>query len=131
MRQILTLFLIFSVFTFSGCGENDQDPNAISKKPYTKTLYKSYSPDGSKLLTLKEKGWVGEQGYTQVLIEFTGKGTGSGVYVADTTGVAIKTYWVDDHNIVIETKKVYKDGHQKWNQVQSFGDIVNVKYIEQ
>jgi len=128
MRQILTLFLIFQAFLFSGCEENDQDPNAIPKKSFSKTLYKSYSPDSSKILTVKEHGWAGEQGYTQVFIEFDG--TVSGVYTVDTTGTNIKAYWLNDHNIVIETQKAYKNGLQKWNQVQSFGDIVNVKYIE-
>lgn len=130
MRYLLPLFLTLQVFTFSGCEENDLDPNAVPKEAYSKTLYKSFSPDGTKLLTVKELGWQGETGYTQVFIDFKDRGTGSGVYSVDTTGVDIKSYWIDDHNIVIETKKDYKNGHQKWNQVSSFGYIVYVKYIE-
>jgi hypothetical protein len=129
MRHFSIILLILLAITFSGCEENDHDPNAIPKEAYTKTLYKSNSPDGNKTLTIKEHGWVGERGHTQVFIDFDG--TGSSVYVVDTTGVAIKTYWLNNHNIVIETKKAYK-GYQTWKQVQaqSFGDIVNVKYIE-
>ena len=128
MRHFLTIIIIVGFVTIYGCDENDYDQNAIPKESYTKTISKSYSPDKTKLLTLKEHGWKGESGHTQVFIEF--ERTGSGIYSVDTTGVDIKTYWVDNNQIVIETKKSYK-GLQKWNQVQSFGDIVKVRYIEQ
>ena len=127
MRHIGTIPLILMVFTFCRCGESDYDPIAIPKNSYTKTLSTSYSPDSTKILTLKEHGWTNESGYTQVFIEFAS--TGAGVYSVDTTGVDIKTYWKDNGHIIIETKKTYK-GHQKWNQVQSFKDIVKVTYLE-
>lgn len=114
--------------TICGCDENnDSDLNAKPKESYTKTISKSHSPDKTKVLTLKEHGWKGEGGHTQVFIDFGG--TGSGVYAVDTTGTDIKTYWVNNNQIVIETRKSYK-GQQKWTQVQSFGDIVKVKYVE-
>jgi hypothetical protein len=127
MRYLFTSIIIAGLLTIHGCDENDYDPNAKPKESYTKIISKNYSPDKTKLLTLKEHGWIGEGGYTQVLIEF--KSTGSGVYAIDTIGVDIKTYWLDNNQIVIETKKAYK-GEQRWNQVQSFGDIVKVRYIE-
>ena len=122
-----TIPWIVIVFTFSACGGNDYDPRAIPKNSYTKTLSMSYSPDGSKLLTLKEHGWIAEGGHTQVAIEF--ESTVSGVYAVDTTGVNIKTYWLDNNHIIIETRKVYK-GHQKRDQVWSFGERVKVTYVE-
>lgn len=110
-----------------GCSDSDYDPNAFPKELYSKTIMESYSPDRTKLLTLKEHGWKGQGGYTQVMIEF--RNTGSGVYSVDTIGVDIRTFWVDNNQIVIETRKAYK-GHQKWNMVQSFGEIVRVQYVE-
>lgn len=127
MRHLYRILLVVFASTFYRCGISDSDPNAMPKNSYTKTLSTSYSPDKSKILTLKEHGWIGEKGYTQVFIEF--KGSGSGVYAVDTTGVDIKTFWQDNNHIIIETKKTYK-GHQKWNQVQSFEDIVKVTYVE-
>lgn len=127
MRYLCRIPLILIAFTFYRCGVSGYNPNASPKNSYSKTLSTSYSPDKTKILTLKEHGWVGEGGHTQVFIEF--ERTGSGVYAVDTTGVDIKTYWLDNNHIIIETKKAYK-GHQKWNQVQSFGDIVKVTYVE-
>ncbi len=128
MRYTFTILLLLSLLTFYSCyEERDHDPNAKPKESYTNIIFKSHSPDKTKLLTLKEHGRKGESGYTQVFIEF--EGTGSGVYSVDTINAGIKTYWVNDNQIVIETKKSYK-GIQKWNQVQSFGDIVKVQYIE-
>lgn len=128
MRHFNTILITIAIMAIYGCDEsNDFDTNAKPKESYTNTISKSYSPDKTKLLTLKEHGWKGERGYTQVLIEF--EGSGSGVYSVDTTGVAIKTYWENNNQIVIETNKSYK-GVQKWNQVQSFGDVVKVRYVE-
>jgi hypothetical protein len=131
MRHFSIILLVLQALTLSDCGENDHDPNAIPRESHFhfRTLYKSNSPDGSKTLTLKELVAVGERGYSQVFIDFDG--TGSSVYVVDTIGAAIKTYWLNNHNIVIETKKTYKS-FQTWKQAQaqSFGDIVNVQYIE-
>jgi len=123
----LSITIISLGFLIYGCGENDYNPNATPKESYAKTISESYSPDKTKILTLKEHGWKGERGYTQVFIEF--RSTGSGVYSVDTTGADIKTYWVNNNKIVIETKKAYT-GHQKFEQVQSFGDVVKVQYIE-
>lgn len=128
MRHIFTILLLISFMAIYSCDEErDYDPNTKPKETFTNTIYKSYSPDKTKLLTLKEHGRKGEIGYTQIFIEF--EGTGSGVYSVDTIKADIKTYWVTNNQIVIETKKNYK-GIQKWNQVQSFGDIVKVQYIE-
>ncbi len=128
MRHLLTILFACSFVSFVSCDANDYEPNALQKEAYTKVISKSYSPDKSKLLTLKEHGWKGESGYTQVFIEF--QNSGSGVYSVDTVGVDIKTYWIGNNQVVIETKANYR-GHQKWNQVQSFSDIVKVQYIEQ
>lgn len=129
MRHFYSSFILVLALLALSCNNgSDDDPNASPEKSYIKTLYKNYSPDKTKLLTLKEHITVGESGYTQIMIEFGG--SGAGVYTVDTIGVNIKTYWIDNHQIVIETKKSYK-GMQKWKQVQSFNDIVKVKYIEQ
>ena len=127
MRHFLLIFSVVGIVSIYGCYDNDHSSNLSTSGAYTKTIYKSYSPDNTKLLTLKEYITKGESGYTQVFIEF--KNSGSGVYAVDTIGVDIKTYWVDNNQIVIETKRNY-EGHQKWNQVQSFNDIVKVRYIE-
>ena len=129
MSHLSTILVAMCFISFNSCYENDYDPNATPKESYTNTISESYLPDKTKLLTLKEHGWKGERGHTQVLIEFKKLGSGSGVYTVDTTGIDIKTYWIDNNNIVIETKTSYK-GHQKWNQVQSLSDIVKVRYIE-
>lgn len=124
----LKLCLSLSAFlSLLGCGEDDSDPNAGSKESFTRVISSSLSPDGTKKLLLKESGWVGEKGHTQITIEFGN--AGAGVYSVDSTGLAIKTYWEDDHHIAIETKKSYS-GLQKWKQVQSFGNKVYVRYIE-
>ena len=127
MRNLWTIITAIQFFILCGCAENEYDPNAIPKEAFTRTISETYSPDKTKILTLKEHGWKGERGYTQVFINFSG--TGSGVYSVDTTGADIKAYWMDDNQIVIETKKSYKCS-QKWKQIQSFGDIVKVSYIE-
>lgn len=127
MRFLLTIITATQILILCSCTDPDYDPNAIPKEAFTRTISRSYSPDKTKVLTLKEHGWKGERGHTQVLIEFPQ--TGSGVYSIDTTGVEIKTYWVNDNQIIIETKKAYT-GYQKHKQVQSFGDIVKVEYIE-
>jgi len=127
MTRHCIIFLILGGLTFSACGDSDYDPTATPKESFTRVISKSYSPDQTRILTLKEKGYVGEKGYTQVFIEF--ERTGSDVYSLDTTGLDIKTYWVDNNHIVIETKKAYK-GITKMNQVWSFGDKVEVEYIE-
>jgi|SRR5688572_19978013 len=127
MRHISIIAIAIQSLVLYGCGANVYDPNSMPKEANTRTISENPSPDKTKLLTLKEHSWKGERGYTQVFIEF--QGSGSSVYSVDTTGVDIRTYWVDDNHIIIETKKDYK-GREKWNQVQNFGDIVKVRYVE-
>lgn len=67
------------------------------------------------------------KGESGVYIEF--KNSGSGLYSIDTVGADIKAYWVDNHEIVIETRKSY-ESNQKFEQVQNFNDIVKVRYVE-
>ncbi|HMK17806.1 MAG TPA: hypothetical protein VK492_06405 [Chitinophagaceae bacterium] len=96
------------------------------KKYFTNQLSENLSPDNRRKLTLTEHG---DESYasTQVMIQF--EESGSGVYAANGINLGIKTYWKDNNTIVIETKKSYLS-LQKWEQVQSFQDIVKVEYIE-
>lgn len=90
-------------------------------------LSESYSPDNRRKLTLTESGTDENYSSTHVCIEF--EQSGSGVYAANGINLGIKTYWKDNITIVIETKKNYIV-LQKWEQVQSFHNIVKVEYIE-
>jgi hypothetical protein len=93
---------------------------------FTNQLSASYSTDNKRKLTLTESG---DENYTstQVFIEF--EQSGAGVYTTNGINLGIRTYWKDNNTIVIETKKDYL-ALQKWEQVQSFKDIVKVEYIE-
>jgi hypothetical protein len=94
---------------------------------FTNQLSAIYSPDNKRKLTLTESG---DENYasTQVFIEFE-NGAGAGVYAPNGINLGIKTFWKDNNTIVIETKNNYL-ALQKWEQVQSFKDIVKVEYIE-
>jgi hypothetical protein len=94
---------------------------------FTNQLSASYSPDSKRKLTLTESGTDKNYASTQVFIEF--EQSGSGVYAANGINLGVRTYWKDNNTIVIETKKDYLV-LQKWEQVQSFKDIVKVEYIE-
>src|SRR5262245_38235541 len=78
MRYLINPSLVLIAFTFCRCGESDS-ADSISKDSYTKTLSKTYSPDGTKILMLKEHNWLGESWQTQVSIEFEKFGSGAGV----------------------------------------------------
>jgi len=115
------IFLLLILFATS-CAEQEEEPSNFSK-----ILHSSWSPNGKWKLTLTEHGYDSTDCYTQVIIDFGS--TGSGVYSTNGRNLGIKTYWKDNHTIVIETKKEY-DAPQKWSQVQSFRNIVKVEYIE-
>ena len=115
--------IIFLLFILSSCETNTTGDSTF----YSKVITSTKSPDLKKVLTLKEYGVDTADCVTQVWIDF-GK-TGAGVYSVDGRNRDIKTYWQDNNTIVIETKKEYKSD-QKWPQVQSFGDIIKVVYIE-
>ena len=95
MRHLLIILLTVCLVNLTSCDANDYDPNATPKEAFTNVISESYSPDKTKLLTVKEHGWKGESGHTQVFIEF--QNSGSGVYVVDTLGVGIKAYWVSNN----------------------------------
>lgn len=90
-------------------------------------LSESYSPDNRRKLTLTESDTDENYAATQVLIQF--EQSTAGVYAANGIHLGIKTYWKDNDTIVVETKKDYV-ALQKWEQVQSFKDIVKIEYIE-
>lgn len=94
---------------------------------FTNQLSAIYSPDNKRKLTITESGDE-NSAVTQILIEFE-NGGGAGVYATNGINLGIRTYWKDNNAIVIETKKNYL-ALQKWEQVQSFKDIVKVEYIE-
>jgi hypothetical protein len=96
-------------------------------KHFINQLSESYSPDKRRKLTLTESGTDENYAATQVLIQF--EQSGAGVYAANGINLAIKTYWKDNNTIVIETKKDYVV-IQRWEQVQSFQDVVKVEYLE-
>lgn len=128
MKRILPLIII--LFTLS-CrnapflSDTHPDPAGI------KTLSRSISPDGKKLMTVKEICAEPNDTvncHTQVFMDFGN--TGSGVYAVAGINRGIKAKWKDNNTIVIETKKKYSPT-QKWPKVQSFNQIVLVEYIEQ
>lgn len=128
MRRFIKVLVLVTLSTLTGCDETYNDDATAGPSGVTiNTISKTYSPDKTKLLTVKEYVVKGPSGHTQVFIEF--KNSGSGVYSIDTVGVDIKAYWVDNHEIVIETRKSYV-GNQKFEQVQNFSDIVKVRYVE-
>jgi hypothetical protein len=90
-------------------------------------LSESCSPDNRRKLTLTESGTDENYAATQVLIQF--EQSAAGVYAANGINLGIKTYWKDNNTIVIETKKDFVV-LQKWEEVQSFQDIVKVEFIE-
>jgi hypothetical protein len=96
------------------------------EKHFINQLSESHSPDGKRLLSLTEIGASEDYSSTRVFISF--ESSGSGVYAAKGINLGIKTYWKDNNTIVIETKKDFIV-LQKWDQVQSFQDIVKVEYI--
>jgi len=97
------------------------------EKYFFNQLSESRSPDGKRLLSLAERGTDESYCSTQVVITF--ENSGAGVYAVNGMNLGIKTYWKDNNTIVIETKKSFV-AHQRWEQVQSFQDIVKVEYIE-
>ena len=94
---------------------------------FTNQLSAIYSPDNKRKLTITESG-DDNSAATQIFIEFE-NGGGAGVYATNGISLGIRTYWKDKNTIVIETKKDYL-ALQKWEQVQSFKEIVKVEYIE-
>jgi hypothetical protein len=97
------------------------------EKHFYKQLSESHSPDAKRLLSLAESGTDESYSSTQVVITF--ESSVSGVYAANGINLGIKTYWKNNNTIVIETKKDFVV-LQKWEQVQSFQDIVKVEYLE-
>lgn len=72
-----TTLITAGLVIIHSCDENnDYDHHAKPKESYTNTIFESYSPDKTELLTLIEQGCKGERGYTQVLIEFKGASAG-------------------------------------------------------
>ena len=104
-----------------------KDKLSAKSSYFTNQLSTNYSPDNKRKLTLTESGDA-TSALTQVLIQFENRG-GAGVYAVTGINLGIKTYWKDNHTIIIETKKDYQS-LQKWEQVQNFNDIVKVEYIE-
>lgn len=96
------------------------------EKHFYKQLSESRSPDSKRLLSLAESGTDENNSSTQVSITF--ESSGAGVYAANGINLGIKTFWKDNSTIVIETKKDFTV-LQKWEQVQSFQDVVKVEYI--
>jgi len=94
---------------------------------FTNQLSTVYSPDNKRKLTITESGDE-KSAATQIFIEFE-NGGGAGVYATNGISLGIRTYWKDNNTIIIETRKDYLT-LQKWEQVQSFDDIVKVEYIE-
>lgn len=97
------------------------------EKYFFNQLLEARSPDGKRLLSLAESGTDENYCSTQVAITF--ENSGAGVYAANGMNLGINTYWKDNNIIVIETKKDLMV-LQKWQQVQSFQDVVKVEYIE-
>lgn len=97
------------------------------EKYFFNQLSEARSPDGKRLLSLAESGTDENYCSTQVVITF--ENSGSGVYAVNGMNLGIKNYWKDNNKIVIETKKSFV-AHQRWEQVQSFQDIVKVEYVE-
>ncbi|MGZ8511425.1 MAG: hypothetical protein ACXWWA_13650, partial [Chitinophagaceae bacterium] len=91
-----------------------------------KDLSETYSPNNKRKLTITERV-TDDNSTTQVLIRF--ELSGAGIYAANGINLNIKAYWKDNNTVIIETKKNYTV-LQKWEQVQSFRDIVKVLYIE-
>jgi hypothetical protein len=116
---------VFLLYSCCACGELHDEEHGTQSS--IKTLYAAPSPDGTKKLTLKEHYFTRGHGYTQVVVEF--QNTVSGVYAADSTGLGIRTHWVDNSHIVIETKAARR-GNQKWTEVTGFGETVKVTYLE-
>jgi len=121
-----SFFCLLLSVSFLSCMDEDNsgvaDPNYSSN-----TLSTQKSPDGKRTLSLIERCNSNSCG-TQVVINFGV--TGSGVYAVQGKNLGLKTYWKDNNTIVIETKKAYLDDHQKWRQVQSFGNVIKVEYVE-
>lgn len=97
------------------------------EKYFYKQLSESRSLDGKRLLSLVESGT--DESYSSTQVSITFESSGAGVYAANGISLGIKTYWKDNNTIVIETKKGFTV-LQKWEQVQSFQDIVKVEYME-
>lgn len=94
---------------------------------FIKEVSESYSPDNKRKVTIIESGRNENHASTQVAIQF-GQ-SGAGVYAANGVNLGIKAYWKNNNTILVETRKDYLV-LQKWEQVQSFQDIVIVEYIE-
>jgi hypothetical protein len=101
--------------------------SSAKKEYFFNVLLESPSPDNKRKLILIESGTDESDGYTQVQIQF--EDSGSGVYAPNGINLGVKTYWKDNHTIVIETKKEFR-ATQKWEQVQNYQDIIKVEYIE-
>lgn len=96
--------------------------------PGIKYLCEINSPDNMRFLTMSENGY--EIGFPSTHINLTIE-TGSqiSVFVADGIDLGIKTYWKDNHKIIIEIKK---DGpaFMKHEKVPAIKDDITVEYIE-
>jgi len=93
---------------------------------FTRHLLEIYSPDNKRRIIISEDG-SGKNAMTSVNIYFE---AASGViYAANGINLNTRTYWWNNNTIIIETKKGITSV-TKCNQVQSFEDIVSIKYIE-
>jgi hypothetical protein len=96
--------------------------------PGIKYLCEINSPDNTKYLTMSENGY--ETGYPSTHINLTIEaGNQISVFVATDVDLDIKTYWKDNHRIMIEIKKdcpVY----MKHEKVHVMNDHITVEYIE-
>jgi hypothetical protein len=101
--------------------------NTSSGKVFNNRLQKEYSPDNSKNVEVYEAGLDSVECSTQVIVNF--KNNGSGVYSVQGNNKGIKVYWKDNSTIVIETFKNYNTT-QKLSEIQSFGEVVKVEYVE-
>lgn len=93
-----------------------------------KALLSETSADGEKLLKLIEGCNDSARCYTQVLLEYNG--IGSGVYAVNGRNLNIHVRWIDNHSILIETRKAYVPT-QKWPEVWHWGIKSTVRYKEQ
>lgn len=84
------------------------------------------APNGTDKLLIQHSG-KGKHALTYIVIELKG-GSGT-IYAALGEKLSIKTYWKDDHTVVVETKSDYEILN-KYKQVSSYGYVVKIEYIE-
>jgi hypothetical protein len=107
-------------------GKNSRTMNEFEYQEYIKEwqLCEEIAPNGFCKLSVQISG-EGACALTYVVISLRG---GSGVvYNAKGEKLPIKAYWIDDHHVIIETKKEYENW-LNYKQVSSYGEVVKIEY---